>query len=107
MKKKNSKWAKLTKVPLLFVVCFTCDIKMCKILTCCSLFFCFMTNFYLSTTHIHTHSYVGQSNNVNEIFPPITNLLDSDDDNDDRSDASRTPDEGITSDDELQFGALE
>lgn len=55
------------------------------------------------------YSYKTQTLVVNEIFPPVIPdaATTDDDDEDDRSDASRSPDEGITSDEELQFGALE
>lgn len=57
-------------------------------------------------------SYEGQSLMVNELFPPCESDSDSDDDDEyrnDRSDASRTADEGATTDDggtsdnEIQF----
>lgn len=41
---------------------------------------------------------------MNEIFPPIPKYDSSSDDD---SDGRSTTDEGITSDDELQFGTLE
>lgn len=46
---------------------------------------------------------------VNELFPPIVSDDTDDEDNvEDRSDASRSPDEGITSDDEeLLFGPMD
>lgn len=54
------------------------------------------------------YSYEGQSLVVNEIFPPIEYDSDSDVDSDDnarpnidRSDASRTADEGVTTDDDV------
>lgn len=56
----------------------------------------------------YSNSYAGQSLVVNEIFPPMADASDNDDsDVDDfntfhidRSDASRTPDEDATSDDD-------
>lgn len=77
---------------------------------------------YIASEHydpIHKHTrerrYTSQTFVVNELFPVIapttTDTEDEDDDGaedgDERSDASRSPDEGITSDDELQFGQME
>lgn len=49
-------------------------------------------------------SYTGQSVVVNEIFPPLPKYDSSSDDD---SEVQSTTDEGITSDDELQFGTFE
>lgn len=58
-----------------------------------------------STLH---NSYSGQTLVVNELFPRIASSSDDDDDDDDESSyTSRSADEGITSDEELQFGVLE